>query len=288
MDIKEKRILVTGDTGFVGRHLVERLKREGAEVVSLKGVDGHRMDVRDWQKIKKLTSLDIIYHLAGITYVPFSFINPRETYEVNVLGTLNMLELSKLRNVKKFIFASSYVYGHPQYLPIDEKHPIQPTNPYTRSKILAEQLCHSYSSDFGVKHIILRCFNIYGEGQGEDFLIPTILKQLRSGKIELEDPEPKRDFVYISDMTDAYIKSGEFDGDSETFNIGYGKSYSVKEIVNKVVQLYGRYVEVNYKNERRKNEIMNTIADIGKAKDKLSWKPKVSIEEGLSRMIGAI
>ncbi|MFC1985414.1 NAD-dependent epimerase/dehydratase family protein [Chloroflexota bacterium] len=287
MDIKGKRILVTGDNGFVGRHLVERLKQKGAEVIILKDIDGYRIDVRDWQKIKNLAIVDIIYHLAGITHTPFSLVNPREIYEVNVLGTINMLELSRLHNVEKLIFASSYVYGHPQYLPIDEKHPIEPTSPYARSKVLAEQLCYSYSKDFGVKYIILRCFNIYGEGQNEDFLIPLIVKQLRIGKIELEDPEPKRDFVYISDVINAYIESGSFDGDSETFNIGYGKSYSVKGIVDKVIQLRGRYIEVNYRNNRRKNEIMNTVADISKAKDKLNWKPMVSIEEGLNKMIEA-
>jgi UDP-glucose 4-epimerase len=286
MKLNGKRILVTGSSGFVGKNLVEQLKRQGAEVLTLTYHDGRRIDIRDQQRVKgiimnEIRDVDIVYHLAAITSVPFSFENPGETYEVNVLGTLNILELCRLCNAKKMVFASSYVYGQPQYLPIDEKHPLQPTNPYARSKILGEKLCRAYNTDFGVKCIILRPFNIYGVGQGKDFLIPLIIAQLRYGKIELKDPEPKRDFIYISDVIDAYIKAGEFDKDFEIFNIGYGKSYSVKEIVNKLIKLFGKDVKVDYKNERRKNEIMDTIADIKKAKEKLGWKPKVSIDEGL-------
>jgi len=288
MSVKGKRILVTGDSGFVGSHLVEGLKQKGAEVVSFKSSDGHRIDLRDWESIRGLDDLDIIYHLAGVTYVPFCFVNPRETYEVNVLGTLNMLELSRLCDVEKFVFASSYVYGHPQYLPVDEKHPVQPTNPYAGSKVAAERLCSDYNRDFGIKCAILRFFNIYGEGQSNNFLIPKIAGQLRNGKVELEDPGPKRDFIYISDVIDAYIKSSELDANYEIFNIGYGKSYSVEEIVNKMVRLWDRDVEVHYSDNRRTNEIMDIVSDIGKAEDKLNWKPQVSIEAGLRKMTDMI
>ena len=285
MNLNGKRILVTGSSGFVGRHLVEELKRQDVEVVTLTDQKGNRIDVRDWQKIKEMGDIDMVYHLAAITYVPFSFENPKETYDVNVLGTLNILELCRLRDVEKIIFLSSYVYGQPQYLPIDEKHLLQPTNPYARSKILGENLCKAYYEDYSLKCVILRAFNIYGEGQSNNFLIPLILKQLVKGKIKLNDPKPKRDFIYISDVIDAYIKAGEFDKDFEIFNIGYGKSYSVKEIVNKLIKIHGRDVKVDYKNARRKNEIMDTIADIKKAKEKLCWKPKVSIDEGLNHLL---
>ena len=130
------------------------------------------------------------------------------------------------------------VYGQPHYIPIDEEHPLQPTNPYARSKILGEELCRAYNTDFGVKCIILRPFNIYGVGQGKDFLIPSIIAQLRYGKIELKDPAPKRDFIYILYVIYAYIKAGEFSGDFDVFNIGYGKSYSVKEITKKIEKVY--------------------------------------------------
>ena len=281
MTINGRRILVTGSSGFVGRHLVEELKRHSVEVVTLTDNNGNKIDVRNWQKIKEIKDIYMVYHLAAITYVPFSFENPKETYGVNVLGTLNILELCRLCDVKRIVFASSYVYGQPQYLPVDEKHPLQPTNPYARTKVLGENLCKAYYEDYGLKCVVLRPFNIYGKGQSNNFLIPAILEQLLKGKIKLKDPEPKRDFVYISDVINAYIKAGEFDEDFEIFNIGSGKSYSVKEIVNKIVKLYGKDITVDYTNERRKNEIMDTIADIKKAKIKLCWKPKYSIDEGL-------
>ena len=289
MKLNGKRILVTGSRGFVGKNLVEELKRQDADVLTLTDHDGRRIDIRDQQRVEaiinKIRNIDIVYHLAAITSVPFSFENPGETYDVNVLGTLNILELCRSCNADKIVFASSYVYGQPQYLPIDEKHPLQPTNPYARSKVLGEELCRAYNTDFGVKCIILRPFNIYGVGQGKNFLIPSIIAQLRYGKIELKDPEPKRDFIYISDVIDAYIKAGEFKGNFDVFNIGYGKSYSVKEIVDKIIRLYGKDVKVKYSGERRKNEIMDTVANIKKAKEKLGWEPHVEIDEGLSNIL---
>jgi UDP-glucose 4-epimerase len=286
MKLNGKRILVTGSSGFVGKNLVDELKKEDVEIVTLTDHDGRRIDIRDQQRVKRIIrNIDIVYHLAAVTYVPFTFENPGETYEVNVLGTLNILELCRLCNAEKIVFASSYVYGQPQYTPIDEEHPLQPANPYARSKILGEALCKAYNTNFGVKCIILRPFNIYGAGQNKNFLIPSIIAQLRYGKIELKDPAPKRDFIYISDVIDAYVKAGEFNGDFDVFNIGYGKSYSVKEIVDKIVYLYGKDVKVKYSGERRKNEIMDTVAEIKKAKEKLGWKPGVEIDKGLSNLL---
>ena len=285
MNINGKRILVTGSSGFVGKNLVVELKRHNVEVINLTDPEGNRIDVRDWQKIKEIADIDMVYHLAAITYVPFSFENPRETYDVNVLGTLNILELCRLRNVEKIVFVSSYVYGQPRYLPIDEEHPVQPTNPYMRSKVFGEELCRAYNNDFGIKCIILRPFNIYGVGQSGDFLIPSIISQLQDGKVILKDPEPKRDYIFISDLISALIKVEKFNRGFEIFNIGYGKSYSVKEIVELIVQLNGKEVKINYKNERRKNEIMDVVADIRKAKEKLGWEPKININDGLKRCV---
>jgi UDP-glucose 4-epimerase len=288
MNLKGKRILVTGSSGFIGRNLVEELKRHNVKIITLTDPEGHRIDVLDWRKIKEISDIDIVYHLAAKTYVPFSFENPRETYAVNVLGTLNILELCRLRGVEKIVFVSSYIYGQPQYLPVDEEHPVQPTNPYMRSKVFGEELCRAYNNDFGLKCIILRPFNAYGVGQNGDFLIPSILSQLQAGKVELKDPEPKRDYIYVSDLIDALIKAEKFDGNFEIFNIGYGNSYGVEEIVDKIIELYGKEVRINYETERRKNEIMDVVADIGKARTKLGWEPRVSLEEGLRRCIGGL
>jgi UDP-glucose 4-epimerase len=290
MAIKGKLILVTGASGFVGRHLAAELKRRGAEVVPLDKQEQNPVDIRDWQSVsafgRKFGNIDIVYHLAALMLVPYSFENPRELYEVNVLGTLNILELCRVHNVKKLVFASSYVYGNPQYLPIDEAHPLNPSSPYARSKVIGEDLCKAYHEDYGLNCIILRPFNIYGEGQSDNFLIPTILKQLASGQVELTDPEPKRDFLYISDAIAAYVKAGEYDeSDFEIFNIGTGVSYSVRVVADRILEAWGKTVEVSYKHQKRRGEIMDVVATTQKAKGKLGWEPKVAFEDGIKRCV---
>ncbi len=292
MRLKQKRILLTGASGFIGTHLAVELRRQGAEVLTLTDRDGYRIDVRDWPRVRdsggKLGRVDAVYHLAALMSVPYSFENPRETYEVNILGTLNILELCRLYNVGKVVFASSYVYGYPQYLPVDEEHPLHPNSPYARSKVVGEGLCKAYYEDYGLNCIILRPFNIYGEGQSDRFLIPSILKQLTGGdgRIELMDPEPRRDFLYISDAIEAYVKAGQYTkSDFEIFNIGSGVSYSVDEIVSRILEAWGQEVTVSYHRLRRRGEIMDVVANVQKAKEELGWEPKVGLEEGLSRYI---
>jgi nucleoside-diphosphate-sugar epimerase len=288
MSIKEKKILVTGHNGFLGRRLVKELEEKDNEVIKLEDNIGNKIDVRNWDQIKEYEDLDIIYHLAAVTFIPYSFENPRKTYEVNILGTLNILELGRLIDVEKVVTMSSYVYGRPQYLPIDENHPLNSNNPYTRSKMIMEQLCSAYSADFDLNCVIFRPFNIYGIGQDENFLIPSIIKQLNSGEIKLKDPEPKRDFIYISDVINALLKVENLKEKFDIFNIGYGKSYSVQEIVNKIVELYRKPVKVKYTGERRKNEIIDTVANIKKAEEKLGWKPIINIDLGLQYMLNSI
>ena len=289
MKLKGLKSLVTGSEGFVGRHLVSSLKQKGAEVLEIdvqKGVDlTKNKQIDDY--IKNTSSLDIIFHLAAIVFVPYSFKNPWITYKTNLLGTLNMLEIARKMDVKKFVFASSYVYGTPKYLPIDENHPLQANSPYNRSKIIGEELCRGYYEEYGCKCIILRPFNIYGIGQNKQFLIPEIIDQLQFNKIVLRDPNPKRDYVYIDDVVSAYIKVAinDFFG-FETFNIGTGCSYSVKEIVDKIIKLSKKKeVVINYTNKKRENEINNIVANIQKAKDKLSWQPLIDINKGLSLIL---
>jgi nucleoside-diphosphate-sugar epimerase len=130
MALKGKRVLLTGASGFVGSHLAGELRRQGAQVYPIDVRGDNPVDLRDWQRLKefsnKVGKVDLVYHLAALMFVPYSFQNPRDIYDVNVHGTLNMLELCRLQNVERFVFASSYVYGSPQYLPIDEEHPVNP------------------------------------------------------------------------------------------------------------------------------------------------------------------
>lgn len=279
--LSENKILVTGSDGFIGSMLLKQLQQTGAEV---KGIDLRSgFDITDRGQFKNLDGVNLVYHLAALMGIPYAFKHPRKVYEVNIMGTLNVLEFCRLNDINKLIFASSYVYGRPQYLPIDERHPVNPTNPYARSKVIGEELCRGFAEDHGIECIIIRPFNIYGPGQNEDFLIPSILKQIReNNKVELNDPEPRRDLLFVTDMVDAYLKAGEFKNSKfEIFNIGFGKSYSVNEIVEIVLQLIDKKIEVKYTGERRQNEIMDTVANISKASKKLNWHPEIELQKGL-------
>jgi len=275
------KIAVTGGSGFVGSNLIKKLGALGSVIVNLDISDG--IDIADWDKIKNIEKFDLLFHLAAKTFVPESYKNPKDLYYTNIIGTLNILELCRKFSAK-VIFASSYIYGLPKYLPIDEKHPVQGFNPYAQSKIIGEELCEGYNRDFGLSVIIIRPFNIYGPGQNPNFLIPLMIKQAKDGSIFLKNSKPKRDFIYIDDVVDAYIKCMEYNDSSfEIFNIGYGRSYSVKEITELVVKKFNHEISISFTEESRKSEIMNTVANISKAKSILGWKPKISLDEGIAK-----
>lgn len=274
---------MTGSSGFVGSHLVKRLKGLGIDVICLDIKDG--FDVTVWKQVQSIERFDILFHLAAKSYVPDSYTYPRGFYYSNIIGTLNTLEVCRIHKAK-MVFTSSYVYGIPKYLPIDEEHPTAAFNPYAQTKIIGEQLCQGYSRDFGVPVVILRPFNIYGRGQSENFLIPTIIKQAKTGRILLKDPCPKRDIVYIDDVIDLFIKAMEYNQRGcEIFNIGTGVSYSVRELTEMIIDLFRNNIEVEFKGQKRKSEVMETKADISKAKKLLGWTPRVTIREGLQRLV---
>jgi nucleoside-diphosphate-sugar epimerase len=283
MNLKNKKILVTGSDGFVGTHLISRLKEEGAEIICFSKSLGK--DILKEESFKNLPKIDIVYHLAAITYVPFAQENPKKTFETNILGTINVLEFCR-KTKAKMIFASSYVYGTPRYLPIDEKHKLNPTNNYAESKVIGEMLCKRYHSDYDVKCIIFRVFNIYGPNQNNLFLIPTIINQLDKPEIRLNYLAPKRDYLHIYDLIDAYILAGNYESEKiEIFNVGYGKSYSVKQIVDTILKIAKKDIKINSLELKRKGEIMDCSADITKIRNKLGWKPSIVIEKGLEMII---
>jgi UDP-glucose 4-epimerase len=196
-----------------------------------------------------------------------------------------VLELARI-NSASVIYFSSYLYGTPEYLPIDEKHPLKPHNPYAQSKIICEKICEGYYRDFGVPVIIFRPFNIYGPGQNSSFLIPGIIEQQKSGKILLKDPRPKRDFIHVSDIIYAVMLAIKLENPGlQTFNLGTGKSYSVEEIVNLIIKYYGKRTVVKYTNEYRPGEVLDTIADIRKISTVLKWSPSINIEKGLDALL---
>ncbi|MFC2094599.1 NAD-dependent epimerase/dehydratase family protein [Bacteroidota bacterium] len=276
------KILITGSSGFVGKYLVSALNKKGHSLIKADITDG--IDLTDWNQVKKIKKFDIVYHLAAISYVPQSYKDPGIFYNINLISTLNILELCRLYNAK-MIFASSYVYGKPKYLPINEEHPVEAINPYAESKIIGERLCSAYNRDFGIDTVIVRPSNIYGKGLNENFLIPTIIKQIPSGKIILKDPRPKRDFIFISDLIEFYTKIIETNISNEIINCGSGISYSVEDITNMVAQMLKYKIEVVFNKSDRKIEVMETVYNIEKAKKLLNWKPRTPLKKGLSGLI---
>jgi UDP-glucose 4-epimerase len=277
------RIVVTGSSGFVGSRLLQRLRKLGASLITIDIKNG--TDITDWKQIRKIDNFFLLFHLAARTFVPDSFKSPRDFYQTNILGTINALELCRI-NKAKMVFTSSYVYGNPNYLPVDEKHPVVPFNPYANTKIISEQICKNYNRNFNLPIIILRPFNIYGPGQSKKFLIPSIIKQAIDKKVLLKDPSPKRDMLFVDDLIEAYIKTMNYDKNTyDIFNIGSGKSYSVKEICHTIIKNINPNIEVTFEGKRRRDEIDNAVADISKAKKLLNWSPKISLEEGIKQCI---
>ena len=278
------KIAITGSDGFVGSHLISLLKHHTeVEIVCLDLSNG--IDVCDWDQIKHI-QVDLVIHLANKSYVPDSYQDPTSFYKVNVMGTLNMLELARM-NQARFIYFSSYVYGHPQYLRIDEQHPIAAFNPYATTKVMCEEMCRGYARDFKVPVAIFRPFNIYGKGQNLLFLLPLMANQIKEdAKIQIRDDRPKRDYIHISDVVRAveFMSFCEWPSLFEIYNLGTGISYSVKEVAQMLIQYSGNSIEYLASGEQRPNEVLDTIANINKLEN-LGWKPEVSIEEGLKDLL---
>ncbi|HCY74477.1 MAG TPA: LegC family aminotransferase [Ignavibacteriales bacterium] len=276
-------IAVTGSKGFIGSHLVKKLKDEGYTILEIDTQNGFNVTNKD--HFKGIGKFDCIIHLAGKVSITESYNLAYEYLSHNYMGTLNVLELAKKYNAK-FIFASSNIYGHPNYLPIDEGHPYQATNPYTQSKIMGEQLCQVYCTNFGLSCIALRQFNIYGPGMNTSSLIPTILSQVVSGSVKVRDVKPQRDYIFIDDVIEAYVKAIEYDCKGfEAFNIATGKSSSIKDIVKICENRYSKEIEIIDLSEPRKNEIFKIEANIDKAKFNLKWEPRITIEVGIRRLL---
>lgn len=281
--------VVTGSNGFIGSHLMKELKNQQIEVYEASR-SLNNIDITSCEQLDKMEKKEVMFHLAAITNISHSFTNPYLVYNNNVLGTLNILEWCRKNNVKKMVFLSTFVYGQPQYLPIDELHSINPTNPYSNSKYIAEQICQAYSKYYNMNIDILRLFNVYGPGQKSDFLIPRIIEQLSKGQIFLGSSTQKRDFIYIDDVIAALIKSSNSTLKGfNIFNIGSGDSYSVKDINDIISSLYfkktGIKTSTYYDEIVKKGDVSETIADIQKAKKLLDWDPKININTGLYKTL---
>jgi nucleoside-diphosphate-sugar epimerase len=273
-----KSILVTGATGFLGRHVVRDLLRRGFKIEAKSRADGDVCDVETW---KKFPATDCVIHLAGSTFVPDSWDDPSKFLQNNTLGT--SLALDFCRNHKaKFVFFSTYMYSREAVMPVSEDSKLRPSNPYSLSKLFGENLCKFYSEHFGVKVVIFRPFNVYGLGQSEKFLIPSIIRQARlSDVIEVQDTKPSRDYVYVEDLLAALNCAITTDIELEVVNIGTGRSYSVLELIETLGIVSNRKYQIRSAMIERQSEIMHTQADNSRAREILNWEPQWSLNSGL-------
>jgi|JI9StandDraft_1071089.scaffolds.fasta_scaffold96745_2 nucleoside-diphosphate-sugar epimerase len=273
------RIAVTGAGGFIGRALMQ-VKSDYHQLMAL---DLRRMSASDTY-LTDTPKPDHILHLAGKTFVPDSWKNPKEFYETNLMGTQQVLDYC-VSTGASLTFVSSYVYGLPEQLPISENHPVAPNTPYNHSKWMGELLCEFYSSNFKVDVAVLRPFNIYGCHQSPSFLIPTILGQLKqSNQIQVQSLLPRRDYLYIDDFVEALLLTAGYKGFGR-FNMGFGSSLSVAEIVDLCIAVSGKKdVQVTSADMNRENEVMDVVADISLFNQTFSWSPRISMTEGLTKM----
>jgi len=307
-----KQVLVTGAGGFIGSHLTEELVRLGAKVrVFLRYNSQNRQglieclpkdiqgsldifwgDLRDPQSVAKAVSgIRIVFHLGALIGIPYSYLNPLGVVQTNVVGTANILNACKDHQVEKLIHtSSSEVYGTAQYAPINEVHPLQGQSPYSATKIGTDTLAESYYRSFALPVAILRPFNTYGPRQSTRAIIPTIITQaLTRERINLGSLEPRRDFTYVTDIVDAFLRIGRCqDALGQTINVGSGQELSIRDLVKRISSILKKDVRIECEPVRvrpKKSEVERLICDNRRAKEILQWEPKVALDEGLSKTI---
>jgi UDP-glucose 4-epimerase len=279
--MSHNKVLVTGSKGFVGRHLSKRLKKLGFQVVT---TDSKRtyVDVNNVEQLRTIENVNSIVHLGAKTSVSDSFKEPYETYFTNVLGTLNVLEFARIRNIKRFVYVSTYVYGQPHYLPIDEKHDLNPHSPYNTSKLIAERICQNYSQQFNIDIVTLRPFSVYGPDSRDRSLIPSIINQIkRDGIVKLSGKEIKRDFLFVTDFVDLINKIlDKFPKGYNFYNVGYGKSYSLNQVAEILAKLLCKKITIQF-HKSNIPDISDMEADITKVSNAFDWKPAIDLPKGL-------
>lgn len=301
------KMLITGGAGFIGSHLCDKYTKEGHTVLCLDNfMSGNLMnvrhlldyrnfklikgDIRDFDLLEKIMrDVDVVFHLAAQIHVDRSYIEPKLTYEINVMGTQNILEVARLYDAKRVIHAStSEVYGSAQYVPIDEKHPLNAAHPYGASKIAADRMCHAYIQTYGMNISIVRLFNVFGPRQrdiGYGGVISIFTRRVLSNMspIIYGDGLQTRDYTYIEDAVNALdLVLNHNEPLTEPINFGSGKEISILDLANKIINLCGKKENVKPVHvEPRIGEVKRLIADATRAKQLLGWEPKYSLEEGL-------
>jgi len=312
MQWKGRKVLVTGAGGFIGSHLCERLLHEGAEVRAFvrynsrndpgllccldhslfSSLDLHAGDLRDTGAVQRAVhGRDVIFHLGALIGIPYSYRNPREVVETNIIGTLNVLEAARLHEVQRVVHTStSEVYGTAKMERIHEGHSLHGQSPYSASKIGADKLVESYVRSFGVPAVTIRPFNTYGPRQSRRALIPTVVSQALQGEtIKMGSMETVRDFTYVADTVAGMVAAATA-GDviGEEINLGTDSEISSGEVVRLVGALLKRELKVESQADRIRpaaSEVQRLRSDNSKALRQLGWKPAMPFEEGLQHVI---
>ena len=311
MDLKGKKILVTGADGFIGSHLTEELVRQGNDVRAftlynsfnswgwldridpeIQGqLDIFAGDVRDPYGVKTaMRDCDIVFHLAALIAIPYSYHSPDTYVDTNIKGTLNIVQAARELHVEKVIHTStSEVYGTAQYVPIDENHPLQGQSPYSASKIGADQIAMSFYNSFETPLSIIRPFNTYGPRQSARAIIPTVIGQIVSGRknIKLGSLHPTRDFNYVSDTISGFISVAKSEKSvGEVINVGSNYEISIGDLVTMIADVIGKDINLETDEARlrpEKSEVERLWADNAKARELTGWEPEYGGIGGLRR-----
>jgi dTDP-glucose 4,6-dehydratase len=307
-----KKVLITGAGGFIGSHLVDELLNKNADVTAFvhynarndRGMLEGRYnkmtphftaiagDVTDSLFVKKaVAEKDVVFHLAALIGIPYSYSAPESYVNTNIKGTLNIMQACLDEEVTRVVHTStSEVYGTAQYTPIDEKHPLQGQSPYSASKIGADKIAESFYCSFGLPVTTIRPFNTFGPRQSTRAVIPTIITQvLTSNTAKLGSLTPVRDLTYVADTVQGFIRLAESKNTiGKTINIGSGRGVTIGELANLIIERVNPQASILCDQERvrpKMSEVMQLICDNRMAKDLTGWQPKYSLEEGLTLTI---
>jgi len=313
MDLKGKKVLVTGADGFIGSHLVQRLLEEGCDVRAfvfynsfnswgwldtfpseqLQNIEVFCGDIRDPNGVRNaVRDVSIVYHLAALIAIPFSYHSPDSYIDTNIKGTMNVLQAGRDSTIERIIVTStSEVYGTARYVPIDENHPVQGQSPYSATKIAADKIAESFFRSFDLPVTVARPFNTYGPRQSARAIIPTIITQLFAGekRIKLGALDPMRDMNYVRDTCDGFVEIVKSDKTiGEEINICSGQEVSMGGLAQMLVNKINPEAEVVSDSRRIrpvKSEVERLIGSNGKIMKLTNWRPRYSLESGLEETI---